>query len=153
MIYDTPSCGSILSETNYAPHSSRPQGVFRSQRSSYDTPSCGSILSETNYAPSPATLLGRKASAAANMLGKRALARPRPRPRPRTQTKTRQTQDRRTTTAVRSGRTDQARDRLDVAARLPSAVIEQRALPTASLDGAPELAPPGHSTPSLLTSF
>ncbi|KAG8300650.1 hypothetical protein J6590_071635 [Homalodisca vitripennis] len=45
------------------------------------------------------------------------------------QTKTRQTQGRRTTTAVLSGRTDQARDRLDVAARLG----QQRALPTASL--------------------
>ncbi|KAG8330041.1 hypothetical protein J6590_073002 [Homalodisca vitripennis] len=52
-------------------------------------------------------------------------------PIPSHRTKTRQTQDRRTTTAVRSGRTDQARDQLDVAARLPSAVIEQRALPTA----------------------
>ncbi|KAG8274934.1 hypothetical protein J6590_097049 [Homalodisca vitripennis] len=39
--------------------------------------------------------------------------------------------DKRKTTAVRSGHTDQARDQLDVAARLPSAVIEQRALPTA----------------------
>ncbi|KAG8268989.1 hypothetical protein J6590_011600 [Homalodisca vitripennis] len=71
------------------------------------------------------------ATAYASSEGKRALARPRPRPRPRTQTKTRQTQDRRKTTAVRSGRTDQAPDQLDVAARLPSAVIEQRALPTA----------------------
>ncbi|KAG8246489.1 hypothetical protein J6590_083894 [Homalodisca vitripennis] len=39
--------------------------------------------------------------------------------------------DRRTTTAVCSGRTDQARDRLDIAAGFLSAVMEQRALPTA----------------------